>query len=167
MHLVFEWFLLHFPHKRVMQYAQTLMYSEREHVSAVKTYIQVFHQELYHPDNLPIWSKSLGGWSEVERSGFLCSSSDPLKKRGAVQRRTARGKSVRCEGQRGCRCVPHRWRSPTGHEQTPTEKVYPLKDVKWFMWEENTTSTAKGQLCTCYVHKRQKWKILGHVPSGP
>lgn len=85
---------------------------------------------LCHNYNLPIWSKSLGGWSEVESSVFLlCSFSDQLRERmrGDLRRRTAPGKSVRYGGQRGCRCVHHRLHSPTGHGQTPTGKVYHLE----------------------------------------
>lgn len=86
-----------------------------------------------YPDNLPIWSKNLGGSSEVERSVFLlCSFSDRLRGRmkGDVRRRTAQGKNVGCGGQRGCQCVRHRWHSPKGHGQTPTGKVYHLGDTK-------------------------------------
>lgn len=79
--------------------------------------------------HLPIWSKCLGGWSEVERSAFLlCSFSGQLtwRMRGVVWRKTAPGRSVICGGRRGCRCVHHRWRSPKGHGQIPTGNVYHL-----------------------------------------
>ncbi len=66
----------------------------------------------------------------MERVVFLlCSFSGQLRGRttGDELRRTAPGRSVRCGGQRGCRCVHHRWHSLTGHGQTPTGKLYHLK----------------------------------------
>lgn len=61
---------------------------------------------------------------------FSCERRRSWTTRGAARRRTAPGRSARCGGRRGCRCVRHRWRSPGGRGQTPTGKIYRLQRTR-------------------------------------
>lgn len=105
----------------------------------------------------------------MERSVFLlCSFSDQMRgrMRGDVQRRTAQGKNVRCGGQTGYRCVHHRWRSPTGHGQTPTGRFYHLGDTRTHrhtkksinMCNECAQNKTSAQTCTYTYHICRKIK---------
>lgn len=49
------------------------------------------------------------------------------RRRAGARRRTAPGRSAGCASRRGCRCVPHRWRSPAGRGQIPTGRICRLR----------------------------------------
>lgn len=98
----------------------------------------------------------------MERSAsLLCSFSGQLRwrMRGVVRRRTAPGRSVRCRGQRGCRCVHRRWHSPKGHGQIPTGKVCHL--------ERNADTEKATTMCNdCTQNKRTLTSTHTYIQRG-